>query len=446
MLAFSGGGTRAAAFSFGLLEALRDITYETNSGPSRLLDDVRLISSVSGGSFTAAYYGLFGERIFTDFPSIFLHRNIEGALISRLFAPWNLIRLPFVGFDRIHVAAEYFDSEIFQSKTFGDLQAAGGLFILLNATDMGYATSFEFTQDQFDLICSDLSRFNIAAAVAASAAFPVYLSPLTLRNFSSEGCSFKPSPERIIAGSARGHYSRTNLRDTGDYVHLMDGGVSDNLGVYGVYGTLNGVSNELFPKDTDASRKTLLVILVNAKTNPTRKWDRDAAAPGVIDVLSFAGSLPLDYYSDKSSQLIGTLFRDAEADYHRKLRDYQARKTTSPNTADRPPPGLPKLEFIEVSFDRLYDNRLRDCMLNLSTSFYLPESTVLLIRQVAGLVLFNEMSFMRGRPWIRPRPSIDASLVNTVCGEPYSDKSIGPLLPEPAKAVPIPAAADDESS
>jgi NTE family protein len=53
MLAFSGGGTRAAAFSFGLLESLREANYESKNGNRKLLDDVRVISSVSGGSITA---------------------------------------------------------------------------------------------------------------------------------------------------------------------------------------------------------------------------------------------------------------------------------------------------------------------------------------------------------------------------------------------------------
>src|SRR5262245_34256537 len=67
VLAFSGGGTRAAALAYGVLEELArtQIVWEGRSG--RLLDEVDLISSVSGGSFTAAYYGLYGDRIFSDF-------------------------------------------------------------------------------------------------------------------------------------------------------------------------------------------------------------------------------------------------------------------------------------------------------------------------------------------------------------------------------------------
>ena len=65
-LAFSGGGTRASALSSGILEALRDDTINLNGHERRLLDEVDIISSVSGGSFTAAYFGLFGDRIFIE--------------------------------------------------------------------------------------------------------------------------------------------------------------------------------------------------------------------------------------------------------------------------------------------------------------------------------------------------------------------------------------------
>ena len=82
LLAFSGGGTRAAALSYGLLEELRDTRYQSGGEDIRLLDEVDRISSVSGGSFTSAYYGLFGEQIFDDFKDVFLYKDVQGELGS----------------------------------------------------------------------------------------------------------------------------------------------------------------------------------------------------------------------------------------------------------------------------------------------------------------------------------------------------------------------------
>src|SRR4030095_1171253 len=61
VLAFSGGGTRAAAFSYGVLEELRR-TWVSGHPPTRMLDEVDTITGVSGGSFTALAYALYGER------------------------------------------------------------------------------------------------------------------------------------------------------------------------------------------------------------------------------------------------------------------------------------------------------------------------------------------------------------------------------------------------
>ncbi|MEW6586368.1 MAG: patatin-like phospholipase family protein, partial [Nitrospirota bacterium] len=77
-LTFSGGGTRAAAFSYGVLEELKKTEVTLDGKKRRLLDEIDVISAVSGGSFTAGYYGLFGARIFDDFEARFLKKNIQG--------------------------------------------------------------------------------------------------------------------------------------------------------------------------------------------------------------------------------------------------------------------------------------------------------------------------------------------------------------------------------
>ena len=50
MLTFSGGGTRAASFSYGVLDGLRDTIINIDGRDKRLLDEVDWISGVSGGS------------------------------------------------------------------------------------------------------------------------------------------------------------------------------------------------------------------------------------------------------------------------------------------------------------------------------------------------------------------------------------------------------------
>ena len=91
-LAFSGGGTRAAALSYGVLEELARTQIVREGQSRRLLDEVDYISAVSGGSFTAAYYALYCDRIFDDFEHKFLNQNIQRQLMWRMASPRTCIR------------------------------------------------------------------------------------------------------------------------------------------------------------------------------------------------------------------------------------------------------------------------------------------------------------------------------------------------------------------
>ncbi len=106
VLAFSGGGTRAAALSYGVLEELRDTYYQSNGKEIRLLDDIDRISSVSGGSFTSAYYGLFGDKIFTDFKDDFLYKDVQGDLSSLILGFFDLIGRMFSTTSRTELAID----------------------------------------------------------------------------------------------------------------------------------------------------------------------------------------------------------------------------------------------------------------------------------------------------------------------------------------------------
>jgi len=88
--------------------------------------------------------------------------------------------------NRSDLAAEYYDRLLFMGATFGDLAARPSApFLIINSTDLTSGSRFEFTQDQFDFLKSDLSQFSIARAVAASSANPLLLSPVVLKNYSA---------------------------------------------------------------------------------------------------------------------------------------------------------------------------------------------------------------------------------------------------------------------
>ena len=60
LVAMSGGGKRSAAFGYGVLKGMKQVMVPTAFGPRRCWE-VSAISGVSGGSFPAAYYGLYRE-------------------------------------------------------------------------------------------------------------------------------------------------------------------------------------------------------------------------------------------------------------------------------------------------------------------------------------------------------------------------------------------------
>ena len=68
LVALSGGGKRSAAFGFGVLRGMRDIPVRPEAKDSTLLNEVDLLAGVSGGSFPAAHFGLYGETSFETFP------------------------------------------------------------------------------------------------------------------------------------------------------------------------------------------------------------------------------------------------------------------------------------------------------------------------------------------------------------------------------------------
>src|SRR5258706_10985046 len=88
-LSFSGGGLRAAAFTHGVLTALESV----RTADGDLLDDVALISSVSGSALTAAYYGVYGREGLARFRNEVLLPGFESGLRLSLLRPSNLVRL-----------------------------------------------------------------------------------------------------------------------------------------------------------------------------------------------------------------------------------------------------------------------------------------------------------------------------------------------------------------
>jgi NTE family protein len=249
ILAFSGGGKRSSAFSYGALTAMRELQVTGGEAPHAMLSEIDIISSVSGGTFTSMYYGLHRDKLFTDYYSDFLSVDIDSYIYGIYLLPWNWDWLvnPTVGTN--DYMAKVYDDHMFHGATYADLIKNGRPMIMADATDITYGKVFSFQQDTFDLICSNLADFPLARATAASNGFPVLFSPVTLISYAKDCKGRVPGwygtakeamakdPDSRLAVAAQQAEEYLDEKQT-LYVHLLDGGIVDNLALRGLINSM----------------------------------------------------------------------------------------------------------------------------------------------------------------------------------------------------------------
>lgn len=384
LLAFSGGGTRASAFAYGVLKELANIEIKTEKGTGPLLDEVDVISSVSGGSFTAAYYGLYGERIFTDFEQRFLRKDVEGILLRKVFNPINWVKLLSQTYGRIDMAADYYDEILFNGATFAGFQRPDAPLIVINATDLATGSRFPFVQPAFDMLCADLSEYPVSRAVAASSAVPVLFSPITLENFAGN-CGYQPpawlaealKDEALTQRKIEArHYQDYLERDKRPWLHLVDGGISDNLGLRAYYNALNIAAepDSRFRALPHPDARHTMIISVNARAKHKSNWVLERYAPSTLEVIGSVSADQISRYSDDTIQLVRYTFE---------------RWAKDKSTPERPV----TFHFVEVSFDQVRDDSERDFLNSIGTNFDLSDEKVDRLIAAAGQVLHDSVEF-----------------------------------------------------
>jgi NTE family protein len=408
ILAFSGGGTRAAAFSYGVLEFLRRTEIVAPNGAKfRLLDSIDVITGVSGGSFTALAYGLYGDKLFDDYEQRFLKRNVQGDLISRALSPRYWGDLSSEGWGRSELASQLYDEILFSGATFGDLNRGKGPMILASATDISTGSRFVFNQGTFDIICSDLNAVRLSRAAAASSAVPVVLSSITVKNYGGS-CNWSAPPwAKLFLGdnpprpAARAIRSLQNLQAYGDsarrpYLHLVDGGVSDNVGMRGVLDALEVLealheAGQPTPLD---SAKRIIVFVVNSLSSPPTNWDESYNPPGTIDILLKSAGTPIDAFSYETIELL----KDTAAQWQtmRLLRNSAAfAANTDPAVTKALRVPAAEIYAIDVSFAALKDKKELAYLNQQPTTFVLEPEAVDRLRAAGGTIILESPEFKR---------------------------------------------------
>ncbi|MEO8506509.1 MAG: patatin-like phospholipase family protein, partial [Betaproteobacteria bacterium] len=396
ILAFSGGGTRAAAFSYGVLETLRDMQVTTKSGRRvRVLDTVDIITGISGGSFTALAYGLHGDNLFDVYETSFLKRNVQGELVTRAVNPFNWPSLGSTGWGRSELAANFYDEVLFNGATFNDLRRDGPR-ILVSATDLADGTRVIFNPENFDVLCTDLSSVRLARAAAASSAVPVVLSSITIDNYGGT-CAYEPPPwtalftdspdrPRPAARTVKRLQELQAFADRNErpYLHLVDGGVSDNVGMRGVLDVLSTFEalHALGEKTPYDHVRNAFIFVVNSLATPPNDWNKREDPPGLVDVLLKATGTPIDRYSYDTVETL----RDIQARWA-ALREVRDAIRPYPALAEKLQPVMRapdiNIRVIDVSFDVLPDQEERAYLNTLPTSFVLDSEAVDRLRVAA---------------------------------------------------------------
>ena len=235
-LALSGGGFRAMLFHLGAVWRLNEV------GVLHRLDRV---SSVSGGSLLAGRLAVsWNELTFSNHLATNFVEKVARPVLR--FSRW-LVDYPSIGLGLLPglsaatVAAWFYRFGLVGNATLQDLPGPNrpgpdggssrptmpGPRLVFNATHLATASLWRFSKPymgNYRIGLVDWPDERVAVAVAASAAFPPFLSPLTLRL----------DPERYRSPDGADLFHRRDLRAS---VALCDGGLYDNMGLETVSGS-----------------------------------------------------------------------------------------------------------------------------------------------------------------------------------------------------------------
>ena len=380
-LAFSGGGKRSAAFAYGALLGLRAMTVVNEGRSHPLLDDVDYIASVSGGSFPAIHYGLFRDKSFETFPADFLYRDLNAYIWGIYLFPWNWEWLINPLFGTNDAMAAVYDRLLFHGATYQDLIKQGLPMISVSATDIAGGVPFPFNQTSFDLLCSDLASFPVSRAVAASAGLPILFTPITLASHRSS-CTAYPPPaapppdwrDRASTLSRASVLARNADRqmdpERTHFMHLLDGGISDNL-------ALRSLSNALVVLDENdetlrrlaTTTRRVIVISVDGQATIDPTLGQQRVVSGLGRIISAVSGTQIDAYSFETLLLADQQVKHV-TDKLRRIRCEQASVINGHDCADV------EGGLIQISLAAIADTAYRERLQALPTSMTLPDADV----------------------------------------------------------------------
>jgi NTE family protein len=401
-LSFSGGGTRASAFAFGVLQELGRTDARTTSRSS-LIDQVSLVSGVSGGSVTAAYFALHGRETLGNFRHKFLVQDAESSLSTSVNVT-NLMLLAKGGVNDRTGLPTWLDENLFHGATFDDVLKPGRPQLWINASDIFNRTPFIYNTVNFGALCSDLRRYPLSEAVAASAAVPFIFAPIVIENY-ADRCTFTP-PDWVYSADRPGAPSILRAsaaaiqryREKADvkFVKLLDGGMTDNLGLSGFVLELAAATKPyqpLTPRQV-VNLKRFLFVVVDAGRPPGGDLAKEADSPELMDLIQAVS----DTAVDANVRAAYDAFVGEMEKWRERMIDYRC-GLTPPEVASLR--GSTEgwdcrnlsLQVAKVSFDQMREPSVRARLEKIPTRFKLPKDDVDLLISSAGSLLRQNPSY-----------------------------------------------------
>ncbi|HEY4770772.1 MAG TPA: hypothetical protein VIH51_09105, partial [Myxococcales bacterium] len=288
-------------------------------------------------------------------------------------------------FGKSDLFAELYDEMVFDHATFADLKRANGPLVIINGTDITTGARFSFTQDQFDAICGDLSKVTLGRAIATSTALPPLLTPISFENRGGtcgrKAPAWEAAAEAAAAGSetpGRALFRARALQSYADparpYIHIFDGGLSENLGLAEVVRAFEIL--KVSPDQTELAAfrraRKVVVIAVNALRFPVVDWDKHDAPPDTDIVTDQMWSIPVD-----------RITLDGVEQVREKLAAWQS---AAPER---------RAYFAQVTFENLKDPGERLYFKQVKTRLQLPKEQIDKVREVAGRLLREAPAFQR---------------------------------------------------
>jgi NTE family protein len=383
-LAFSGGGTRAAAFSFGVLKGLSEISTTDRGRSVSLIDRVDFVSGVSGGSVTAAYFGLKKRAALDDFRERFLIKDAEAALNTQVSVV-NLARGLGGGINEDRRIRDWLDANLFEGATFSALVSDKRPVVWINATDIYNRTPFVFSKVLFSLICSDLAKYPVSAAVAASAAVPIAFEPIILETYPDQckptapawllKAQGNPNASPLVRAFAEGALRQRD--GSMKYIKLLDGGLVDNYGLSGFTIARESADKPYEPLTAREAVKIrrLMFLIVDAGGQAKRDWAQKLEGPSGAALIAAITDSSLDAAKRLSYTAFDatmTNWRSALVRWRCGLTAIEVNRLRGPGTWN-----CRDVQFFigRIAFDQ-FDRPLMERLNAIPTTFKLPEATV----------------------------------------------------------------------